>query len=250
MSDPLSELPRPPRSPTWRERLTEWAETLDLSPTRLAVGAAGLVVVGLVGWKLLAPPAPPPEMRLPFVSTTTSGGPEGSAPADPADPAAAGATGTTEPGDVSEVVVHVAGAVGAPGVHRLATGARVVDAVDAAGGALTEADLSRLNLAAPLEDGQQVYVPRVGEVPPVVAGAADGSPTGGEQPGEVDGGPVDVNTATAGELEALPGVGPSIAQAIVAYREEHGRFSSVDQLIEVRGIGDARLEQLRPLVTV
>ncbi|MGH9213451.1 MAG: ComEA family DNA-binding protein [Acidimicrobiales bacterium] len=248
MSDPLSELPRPPRPLTWRDRLTEWAESLDLTPTRLIVGLAGLVVAGVLGWKLLAPPPPPPEMQLPFVSTT---GPSGGSTdgGDAGDPAADATSPPTSEQD--EVVIHVAGAVAAPGVHRLAADARVVDAVDAAGGAGADADLGRLNLAARLEDGQQVYVPRVGEVPPqpTGAGAAGGGPSdAGGDPSA--GQPVDLNTATVDELDGLPGIGPSIAQAIVDHRDEHGSFTSVDQLVDVRGIGEAKLEQLRPLVTV
>lgn len=229
MSDLLSDLPRPPRPPSWRDRLTEWAETLDMSPARLAAGAVGVVVVGLLGWKLLSPPPPPPEMRLPFVST--------SAPADSASTTVGEAAET-------EVVVHVAGAVATPGVQRLPAGARVTDAVDAAGGPAADADLGRVNLAARLEDGQQIYVPRLGEQPP-----AAGAPSTG--PGSAaSSGPVDINRASVAELDALPGIGPTIAQAIVDHRTTHGRFASVDDLLEVRGIGEAKLEELRPLVTV
>lgn len=251
MSDLLSELPRPPQVPTWRGRLTEWAESLDLTPGRLVLGTVALVAVALVGWKLLAPPAPPPEMRLPFVSTTAAPDATGSATPEPSG--SAGAAPNEAPGEeaATEVVVHVVGAVATPGVRRLPAGARVVDAVDAAGGAVADADLSRLNLAAPVEDGQQVYVPRVGEVvlPPV--GPAGGASGAAGTPGDADdGGPVNLNTATVDELDALPGVGPTIAQAIVDHRSEHGPFESVDQLIEVSGIGEAKLEQLRSLVVV
>ena len=146
--------------------------------------------------------------------------------------------------------MHVAGAVATPGVRRLPAGARVIDGVDAAGGALPDADLARVNLAAPLVDGQQVYVPRQGEVPPVPlpgTGAAGGA---GDDPGATGAGPVDVNRATADQLDELPGVGPATAEAIIAHREEHGPFASVDDLLDVRGIGEAKLEQLRELVTV
>jgi competence protein ComEA len=228
MSDPLSELPRPVGPPSWRDRLAEWAESLDLTPTRLVGGAAALVVVGLLGWKLLAPPPTPPEMRLPFVSTTAPG-PESS-------------SATTAQASPAEVVVHVAGAVLTPGVQHLAAGTRVVDALEAAGGASPDADLSRVNLAALLEDGQQVYVPVRGESPPPAAGSAVGD--------MAPAGPVDLNTADVAALDALPGIGPALAQAIVDHRDRNGRFQSVDQLVEVRGIGEAKLEQLRPLVTV
>jgi competence protein ComEA len=177
----------------------------------------------------------------------------------PGAPAAsASGAGSTVP---TEVVVHVAGAVGRPGVQRLPGGSRVVDAVDAAGGANPDADLARVNLAVPVQDGQQVYVPRVGETPPPpVAGAAgpssaspgsSGSPgsfAGASGPGSTQ--PVNINTASADELDTLPGVGPATAEAIIAYREQSGPFTSVDQLLDVRGIGDAKLAQLRDLVTL
>lgn len=155
---------------------------------------------------------------------------------------------TTAAADPTELVVHVAGAVARPGVVRLAPGARVVDALDAAGGAVPGADLDRLNLAAPLTDGVRVAVPRVGEpavpldpaAPGSGAGTADGAPSG----------PIDVNTAGEAELETLPGIGPTLAAAIVAERERNGPFRSVDDLERVRGIGSGRLDALRDLVRV
>jgi competence protein ComEA len=221
--DDYGDLLRPSAPRTWRERLAEWAEALDMSPTRLLVGGAVLVVVGLAGWRLLAPPPPPPEMRIPFTSTSAPGSGPSSSSAVPV-----------------QVVVHVAGAVNAPGVQRLASGARVVDAVEAAGGARVDADVGRINLAAVLEDGQQVYVPAVGE---------EVAPRRAVDPGTSDE-PIDLNDADADELDALPGIGPALAQAIVAHREQHGPFASIDELLDVRGIGEAKLDQLRPLVTV
>jgi competence protein ComEA len=141
-----------------------------------------------------------------------------------------------------EVVVHVAGAVQRPGVLHLPTGSRVVDAIDAAGGLAANADGARINLAAPVTDGERVYVAAVGEPTPAAVGPL-GSP-------DVPTGPIDLNTASEQELDALPGVGPATAAAIVAHRTEIGRFTSVDQLLDVRGIGTSKLEQLRPLVTV
>ncbi|HEV7762284.1 MAG TPA: SLBB domain-containing protein, partial [Acidimicrobiales bacterium] len=157
MSDVVPEVPRPARPEAWRDRLAGWAESLDLSPARLVGGAVVLAVVGFLGWRLLAPPPTPPEMRLPYVSTTagapgaapaaaSGAGSGGSGPSD--DPGSAPAT--TGAGDGAEVVVHVAGAVTTPGVQHLPAGARVVDAVGAAGGAAPDADQSRINLAAPL----------------------------------------------------------------------------------------------------
>jgi len=139
------------------------------------------------------------------------------------------------------VLVDVAGWVRHPGVYEFTEGARVIDAIDAAGGARPGALLQALNLAAPLADGTQILVPREGQegvAPPPVSGGA------------VAGGLIDVNTATAIELEELPGVGEVIAQAIVDYRTENGPFTSIDQLVDVSGIGDATLESIRDLVTV
>jgi competence protein ComEA len=139
------------------------------------------------------------------------------------------------------VLVDVAGWVRHPGVYEFTEGARVIDAIDAAGGARPGALLQALNLAAPLADGTQILVPREGQegvAPPPVTGSA------------VAGGLINVNTATATELEELPGVGEVIAQAIVDYRTENGPFTTVEQLIDVSGIGDATLENIRDLVTV
>jgi competence protein ComEA len=144
------------------------------------------------------------------------------------------------------LVVHVVGAVRRPGLFRLPEGARVADAVARAGGATRKADLAGLNLAAPLVDGVQVLVPprqALGPGPPsesaVVPGAAPGGL--GRKPS--------LATATAEELDALPGVGPVTAQQIIDYRTEHGPFRSVDDLDAVPGIGPTRVEQLRELVT-
>ncbi|MFM8236367.1 MAG: ComEA family DNA-binding protein [Actinomycetota bacterium] len=147
-----------------------------------------------------------------------------------------------------DLVVHVVGAVRTPGVVRLRDGSRVLDAVGAAGGATPAADLARLNLAAPLADGTRVVVPRVGEPTPV-AEPGDLAPPGAEVAGSSPG-PIDVNRATAAELEALPGVGPATAAAIVREREEHGPFRSPDDLERVRGIGPAKLAALRDQIRV
>lgn len=134
------------------------------------------------------------------------------------------------------ITVHVAGAVLSPGVVRIAAGARVGEAIAAAGGARPDADLGRVNLAAPLADGQQLSVPTV-------------SPDG--QGGAVAGdGRVRLNVAGVQELEALPGVGPVLAERIVAYREEHGPFAVVEDLLDVPGIGEGKLAALREAVLV
>jgi competence protein ComEA len=157
MSVPSPELPRPLPAPTWRERLPELAESFDVSPRRLVFGAVALACIGVVGWRLLAPPPPPAEMRLPFAQPSAVGDGGGTDPSSDAG-GAAGSTAADTTTVATEVVVHVAGAVVSPGVRRLPPGSRVIDALDAAGGALPDADLPRINLAAPLVDGQQVYV--------------------------------------------------------------------------------------------
>ncbi len=147
--------------------------------------------------------------------------------------------------------MHVAGAVAQPGLRTVPAPARVADAVAAAGGPSPDADLDRLNLAAPVADGQRIYVLRHGEAtePPVAGGAGTGA-GGASGASGAGAGPVNLNTATAEQLDTLPGVGPATAQAIITYRQQHGGFRRVDDLLDVRGIGDARMEQLRPLVTV
>jgi competence protein ComEA len=134
------------------------------------------------------------------------------------------------------VVVDVVGAVRLPGLHSLAQGTRIADAVEAAGGATAKADLALVNLAAPLADGEQIVVP--------VRGAAQAAAPGGASPTA----PLDLNTATAEQLDALPGVGPATAAKIIAFRLAHGSFHSAEELDAVPGIGPARIEQLKGLV--
>jgi competence protein ComEA len=132
-------------------------------------------------------------------------------------------------------VVHVVGEVRRPGLYRLPDRSRIADAVTRAGGPTRRADLSAVNLAAPVADGLQVVVPA--RAPPDKAGA-DPPPSGPQ-------GPVHLNTATLEELDALPGVGPVTAQKILDYRQQHGAFASLDELDAIPGIGPARLQQLR-----
>jgi competence protein ComEA len=142
------------------------------------------------------------------------------------------------------MLVHVAGAVVQPGVYELVGGARVRDAVVAAGGPTETADWNALNLAALVADGVKVYVPSIGEeLPPSLLSGAPA--TDAAEPS----GPIDVNVATIEELDRLPGVGPSTAAAIVTERERNGPFLGVDDLERVPGIGPAKLEALRDLVT-
>ena len=232
----MSEVPSPiePFRPlpdrTWRERLDEVVQRVrETRYVRVVagIGAAGCVVV--VAFALLRPAAAaPPEASLPRASVPAT---------------ASSRPSTSSAGAV--VVVQAAGAVQRPGLYRLPPGSRVDDLVTAAGGLAAGADPDRLNLASLLADGQKVYVPRVGEAIPndvATAGTTSGGSTSTQ--------PLDLNQATLQELDALPGIGPATAQAIVDYRAQHGHFRSVDDLLNVRGIGDAKLEQLRSLVRV
>lgn len=153
----------------------------------------------------------------------------------------ASAPASASPSPEVVVLVDVAGWVRRPGVYEFTEGARVIDAIDAAGGARSGALLEALNLAAPLTDGIQILVPREGQ-----EGVAPAPVTGGA----VAGGLVNVNSAIATELEELPGIGEVIAQRIIDYRTENGPFATVDELLDVSGIGDAILESIRELVTV
>jgi len=142
------------------------------------------------------------------------------------------------PADV--VVLHVHGAVAEPGIVELPSGSRVVDAIAAARGPTSDADLGAVNLARVVADGEQLYVPRVGEVPPPTAIGSGPEPSGR----------VNINTADAAALETLAGVGPSLAARIIAWREQNGPFRSVDELTAVSGIGPKTLDGMRDQVTV
>lgn len=221
-----------------------WAERSASASER----PEGTRSVQVAGGTATAATVPAAGGRQPLSSASASsisvGGSSGSAP-----PGGAGG-GAASAGSV--VVVHVVGQVNRPGLVQLRQGARVADAITAAGGALRGADLSVLNLARLVQDGEQIRVPKPGEspVPPGAAasGARDG--TGPRSGSGGSGGPVSLNTADAAALDSLPGVGPVLAQRIVDWRTEHGRFTSVDELGEVSGIGDKLMAQLRPKVTL
>ncbi|MGO1166821.1 MAG: helix-hairpin-helix domain-containing protein [Janibacter sp.] len=183
--------------------------------------------------------------------------PSDEAPGD--EPSAPKASGTTAPGAAAatssptEVTVHVVGQVRRPGIVTLPAGARVAEALDEAGGESSSADLTRVNLARPLVDGEQVVVPKPGESPtpagPAATAAGGGAaPAPGAAPG--GSGQVNLNTADLATLETLPGVGPVLGQRILDWRTEHGQFTAVEELGEVSGVGDKTYAQLAPKVTV
>ena len=198
---------------------------VSLQPSHLVVVvlliAAGLVVTC---WWVVKSSASPDLTPVAVASST----PLVTAQGQPGKDASTGATGM--------VVVDVEGRVRKPGVKRLPSGSRVIDAIKAAGGVRRHRDLGGINLAAVLTDGQQI----------VAGGGSRAGPT----TASTDGGLVDLNTADATALDTLPDVGPVTAQAILDWREENGRFTSVDELLEVEGIGDATLDKIRPHVTV
>jgi competence protein ComEA len=188
---------------------------------RLLVAAGCAALLLFAGSKLLARPSSDAALAPPA--------------APPAETATAPAT---------QLVVDIVGAVRRPGLYRLEQGARVADAVARAGGATRRANLSLINLAAPLADGQQVVVPGRGSA---AAGSLPAAPGTAGATG-ISAGPVHLNTATLEQLDSLPGVGPVTAQKILDYRQKHGSFTSVDALDAVPGIGPARMEQLKDLV--
>lgn len=144
-------------------------------------------------------------------------------------------------------IVHIAGAVQQPGVVRVPEGSRVIDALDAAGGAATNADLDRLNLAAPVADGQRVHVPLIGQDSPTVVNPVGSEPS---TSGPAEPSIVSLNIASARELETLTGVGPATAAAILDFRDRNGPFTSVDGLLDVPGIGPAKLEAMRSRIAI
>ncbi|SHG50257.1 competence protein ComEA [Jatrophihabitans endophyticus] len=230
-----------------------------IDPGRRSVVAVGVVVVVaavLTGLWVLSSrprsmPVAEPEPTVPGASALvpSAGGaiPSGVQPSG-VHPSGAVSSSSGAAGGAL-VVVDVAGKVRRPGLYRLPAGARVDDALKAAGGARRGVDLSSLNLAARLVDGQQIAVGRPGAAAPAPGGPspAGASPSSG---GGASGGLVDLNTATLDQLETLPGIGPALGQRILDYRTEHGSFASVDQLDDVSGIGTVTFTRLKPLVTV
>jgi competence protein ComEA len=156
-------------------------------------------------------------------------------------PGAAQQAASASPSPSAVLIVDVAGAVQEPGVYEFAEGDRVIDAIERAGGSLPKADLSLLNLAAPLTDGTQILVPKVG----LAAGGVPGAGGTGSSSGLIN-----INSSSATELETLSGIGEVLAATIVEYREQHGPFASVEDLMDVSGIGPATLDEIRDQVTV
>lgn len=218
--------PEPPRSVA--ERARAWVEWFGVARL-LAASVATIIVCAGAVWLVRTPP-PATEASLPRATSTI---PAASAPSAP----------VALPDAPVVVQVHVAGAVVEPGVYELSGDVRVRDAILAAGGPTETADWNVLNLAAVVGDGVKVYVPNIGEEVPSSLTVPSPS-TSGQPPG-----PIDVNVATAVELDALPGVGPATATAIVTERERNGPFVSIDDLDRVPGIGPAKLDALRDLVT-
>ena len=199
----------------------------DVSRPQLAVYAAAAIAIALIGAHYLRSGQPAP-----------SGGRSVPAPGARVEPAGGG-----------WATVQVAGAVRKPGVYRLRGGDRVNDAVRRAAGATSRADLAGVNLAAKVSDGQQVIVPERGAAAGAGGGAAVAG-TGASGAGAAPGQPLNLNTATADQLDQLDGVGPATAQKILAYRQQHGGFRSVAELGQVSGIGEKRLAALTDKVRV
>lgn len=270
---------RPERSGPAIVTVPQSLRSLNVSVRPVAVVAllvVALVAAGIFGfrwWRAEQGSTPVPVSPLASelspasgggddVAATAGGQGEAAAPTGVVGEVVPEGSGTAEPAVSStaaptELVVHVAGEVRRAGVVRLEPGARVQEAVDAAGGLTDGADTSRLNLARIVNDGERIWVPSPGEEVPEVPDPPGTGPVGssGGPPGLSGGGDgaeqqININTADQAVLEELPGVGPVTAGAIVAWREENGGFSTPDELLEVSGIGEATLDKLRPHVTL
>jgi competence protein ComEA len=203
---------------------------------RIGIGAAAVLVAVGLGIAILV------SAFGSHGSTSTLARPSFSA-APVTGTSAAGATAVPSAATGAGIYVHVLGAVASPGLFLLKDGDRAVDAVSAAGGFTATADQAQLNLARRLVDGEQIYVPNVGEAAPV--GGVGGGGTAAQPAGKVN-----LNTADEATLETLPRVGPAMAKRILDWRKTNGRFSSIEDLMGVTGVGDKTFEGLKDLVTV
>jgi competence protein ComEA len=219
---------------------------MQFSRRQIVAYVAVAAVVAAVGVRyVVAPRAAAPAGEQPFVLSSEAPG----RPSSSASPSAA------EASPAADALVYVCGAVRTPGVVRVPAGARVADALDLAGGPTSRAELAAVNLAAKVVDGQQVLVPEKGQaaVAPATAsaaGAGAGSSTGAGLAAAPSGGLVNINTATLEQLDALQGVGPSTAQKIIDYRTANGPFSTIDDIKNVSGIGDAKFAAMKDAITV
>ena len=213
---------------------------------RVVATAGGVAIVVAGAWWVMRTPPFPIESKIPFATSTLTIGSESSSSSQMF-------TTSMIP---FRIMVHVAGEVMHPGIVVIAGDSRVIDALSAAGGPTTRADLNSVNLAASLVDAAQVYIPKRGEVSrPRVTRPLPGvnlppASSGNSISDSVNTQPIDLNTATEQQLDTLPGVGPSTAHAIAVYRSQHGPFVRVEDLLNVRGIGPAKLEALFGLVRV
>ena len=219
-----------------QQRLTDFIHWIGLS--RILASAFGVLAMVVGVWWVVRVPPPPPEAAIPFATSTI----------------ATGSLNTDPELLVTSITVYVSGEVVKPGVYVLLATARIIDALQAAGGATTSADLVVVNLAAPLVDAAQVFIPRIGSTPRATlprphAGInlpADSS----NATATTASGIVDLNSASLSDLDSLPGVGPSTAQAIIDYRVANGPYATVDDLLNVRGIGPSKLAAMRTRVRV
>lgn len=229
------------------QRLIDFIHWIGFS--RILASAFGVVVMVVGVWWVVRVPPPPPEASIPFATTSVA-----------SNLIASNTAASSALPSAANITVYVSGEVVKPGVYVLTSEARVIDALQAAGGATNQADLVVVNLAAPLVDAAQLFIPRIGSTPRATfprPHAGINLPTTGTSGGVSAGagatsatGIVDINSATLFDLDTLPGVGPSTAQAIIDYRVANGPYASVDDLLNVRGIGPSKLAAMRARVRV